>query len=49
VDTPEQVIQRLEQSIEKWRMCDYTSDQFLVRLSHASRDFNIAVDLQESS
>lgn len=39
--TPEQVIQSLEQSID-------TSDQFSVRLARASRDFNLAVDPEES-
>lgn len=47
--TPMEVIQSLEQSIEKWKMCDYTSDEFSIRLAHASRDFNIAVDYEEEN
>lgn len=48
IRSPMEVIQSLEQSIEKWKMCDYTSDQLSVYLAHASRDFNLAVDYEES-
>lgn len=43
-----EVVERLEREIEEWKNCQLTSDEFSVRLSHASRDFNRAVDEEES-
>jgi predicted methyltransferase len=39
-----EIVKALEQSIELWKTCQLTSDEFSVVLSHASQNFNQAED-----